>query len=167
MRTRSAIALTFVLALTSVACSGAGADLSTTSSLLGGTTQPEPSTTTTTSPPSPSTTLRGQTITEYEVVQASTDDNGDVLYILVPPGAYTDIDLENFIWDLRDGNPSLWRVEIFDDDGVLAALLVPEDQRTEDQQKLLDEHHFVSLVDGDILRFQGPFSEFGEYALSS
>ncbi len=167
MRIVSRFALALTLSLTLVACSGASPDLSTTSSLLVSTTQPVPSSTTTTDPPSPSTTLRGQTITEFEVVETIRDDNGDVVYILIPPGAYTDIDLENFIWDLRESNPGLWGVEVFDDEDVLTVLLVTADQRTEEQLALLDGHHFVSLVEGDILRFQGPFSAFGEFVLSS
>lgn len=167
MKPRYLIALLVVLALLSAACDSGEVQLSTTSSLITGTTEPPPEpTTTTTEATATSTTLRGETVGEYEVLVRVSTDNGDVFYIVVPPGAYTDIDLENFISDLRTGNPELWGAEVFDDEEAIEAFQVPEDQRTEEQSQLLADHHFVSLV-GDILRFQGPFAEFGEMIIGS
>ena len=84
-----------------------------------------------------------------------------------PPGAYTEVDLENFIGDLKEADPELWGAEVFDDEDAIQAFVIPEDQRTAEQQTLVDEHHFVSLVNGDTIRFQGPFSEFGEAIIGS
>ena len=169
MKLRSLIAVLAVFGLVAGACSSNPADLSTTSSLITDTTMPiDPmTTTTTTEPDSTPTTLRGEIVSEFEVVVRVPSDNGDILYVLIPQGAYTDVDLENFIQDLRDTNDQLWGVEVFDNSAAVMAFQVAEDARTEDDQALLAEHHLVSLVNGDTIRFQGPFSEFGEYILAS
>jgi hypothetical protein len=61
----------------------------------------------------------------------------------------------------------LWGAEVFDDEDAVQAFVIPEEQRTEEQQELLDEHHFVSLIGGDTMKFQGPFAEFGEFIIGS
>lgn len=112
-------------------------------------------------------TIMGEIVTDYEIVVRLPGDNGETLYVVIPPGAYTDIDLENFIQDLRDSVGGLWGIEVFDNSDAVMAFQVDEDARTEDDQKLLDDHHLVSLVNGDTIRFQGPLSEYGEYILAS
>ena len=86
---------------------------------------------------------------------------------MIPPGAYTEIDLENFIGDLKEADPELWGAEVFDDEDAIQAFVIPENQRTAEQQALVDDHHFVSLINGDTIRFEGPFSEFGEAIIGS
>jgi hypothetical protein len=86
---------------------------------------------------------------------------------VIPPGAYTDVDLENFIGDLREGQPDLWGAEVFDEENAVQAFVIPEAQRTEEQQGILDQHHLVSLVGGDTIKYQGPFSELGESLIGS
>lgn len=159
------------IGLLSAACDSGEAELSTTSSLVTGTTEtPNQPTTTTVSDDEAGTTstiLRGETVASYDVAVRIATDNGEILYIVVPPGAYTDVDLENFLGDLLEGNPQLWGAEVFDDEDAVQAFVIPEEQRTEEQQELLDEHHFVSLVGGDTMKFQGPFAEFGEFIIGS
>jgi hypothetical protein len=156
-------------ALFIAACSPAELALTTTSTLVTGTTAgPSAGPTTTTSvPDSATTTIRGETVNDYEVILSFTTSDGETLYIVIPPGAYTDVDLENFIIDLVENNPGLWGVEVFDDEEALRAFVLPEGDRTEEQNQLIAEHHFVSLVQGDTIRFQGPFSEMGEFPIGS
>ena len=157
------------VALALAACTG-DPDPSTTTSTPagGGTTVPADSgTTTTTSPEATDTTLRGQTVTDYQTVARLATDNGEVLHIVIPQGGYTDIDLFGFIADLKDADPDLWGVEVFDDPDAASAYAVPEGERTEAQTQLLDRHHLISLVQGDTIRYQGPFSQFGEEILGS
>lgn len=151
------------------ACNRADTELSTTTSLLtDDTALPSGSTTSTSgSGESPTTTLRGQVVDEYEVAARISTENGEILYIVVPEGAYTDIDLENFIVELKDGDPELWGVEVFGNQSAADAFAVPSDERTPAQTEALDDYHFVSLVGGDTLRFQGPFEEFGESVIGS
>ena len=169
MKSRSLGVFVLALGLVSAACDSGEVQLSTTSSLIGGTTTTavDPTTTTSGLPESTSTTVGGETVTEYEVTVRLSTDNGQVLYILIPPGAYTDVDLENFVSDLFHNNADLWGAEVFDDAAAGDALLIPEAQRTEEQKQVLADHHFISLVGGDTIRFQGPFAEFGEYVIGS
>lgn len=173
MKLRMPIVILVVLAFLATACDSGEAELSTTSSVVTGTTEvPDSGTTTTTTPDTGSdtttgTTLVGETITSHEVKVRIPTDNGEILYIVIPPGAYTDVDIQNFLVDLKESNPDLWGAEIFDDAAAADAYTVDESERTEEQQALLEQHHFVSLLSGDTVRFQGPFSEFGEYILAS
>ena len=170
MRSRPLIAILVAAATLLPACNSDEVALSTTSTLIGPATTggvDVSSTTSTSAPDGTSTTLRSETVSSYEIVVRIAHDNGDILYVVIPPGAYTDIDLENFIQDLRESNPGLWGVEVFDDPEAALAFQVAEEDRTESDQELLDGHHLVSLVNGDTLRFQGPLSDFGEYVLAS
>ena len=159
------------IGLLSAACDSGEAELSTTSSLVTGTTEtPDQATTSTlteNAETTSTTTLRGETVASYDVAVRISTDNGEILYIVVPSGAYTDVDLENFLGDLLEGNSDLWGAEVFDDEDAVQAFVIPEDQRTEEQQELLDDHHFVSLIGGDTMKFRGPFSEFGEFTIGS
>lgn len=157
------------LALALAACAGTEVELSTTSSLITGTTTPaDPVTTTPTSlAEATSTTLRGEPVLDYEVKIRESTENGEVLFILIPQGAYTDVDLENFINDLHDSIDGLWGAEVFDNADAVDAFRIPGDQRTDAQQALVDRHHFIGLVNGDTVRFAGPFAAFGEYVLGS
>lgn len=173
MKLRLIIPLTVTVALAVAACdSGEGADLSTTSSLVTGTTEtPDAATTTTTTTAGEGqeavtpTTLRGETVASWDVAARISSDNGEILYIVIPEGAYTDVDLENFIGDLIDDG--VWGAEVFDDEDAIQAFVIPEEQRTDEQAQILDEHHFVSLIGGDTIKFRGPFAEFGEYVIGS
>lgn len=170
MKSRTLLALLVSIAVVTVACDGDEAALSTTTSVITGTTDaPERETTTTTEDTSGATSTSpvGATVTSHEVVTRTSTDNGDVLHIVIPEGAYTDVDLVNFIGDLKEADPELWGVEIFDDAGAAEAFALPEDERTEAQTQSLADHHFLTLTDGDRVIFRGPFSEFGEFVLAS
>ena len=171
MKSRTLLALLAALAVVAAACDSDEAALSTTTSVLTETTEaPERDTTTTTTDDTAattSTTLVGETVSGQEVVARISTDDGEVLHIVIPEGAYTDVDLVNFIGDLKEADPDLWGVEVFDDPAAAEAFATPEDERTEEDQQTLDDHHFVTLTDGDRVIFRGPFSEFGEFVLAS
>ena len=172
MRNRALAPLVLALALLAVACNPEQVDLSTTSSLITGTTTEaagsgDATTTTTEAAGATATTLLGQTVANYEVVARISSDNGETLYILIPEGAYTDVDLEQFVGDLKESDPQLFGAEVFDDEQGVQAFPIPEAQRTEAQQQLLDEHHLISLVGGNTIVFQGPFEDLGEQVIGS
>lgn len=170
MKSRTLLALLAALAVVAAACDSDEAALSTTTSVLTDTTEaPERDTTTTSddTATTTSTTLVGETVSGHEVVARISTDNGEVLHIVIPEGAYTDVDLVNFLGDLKEADPDLWGVEVFDDPAAPEAFATPEDERTEQEQQILDDHHFVTLTNGDRVIFQGPFSEFGEFVLAS
>jgi hypothetical protein len=158
------LALTLLL----VACDGEEAALTTTSSLV---TDPgeEGSPTTTVAPPGDetSTTLVGEAVGSYEIVAREPVTDGEVVYIVIGPGAYTDVDLENFILDLYEGGIATYGAEIFDDAAAADAYLKAEEDRTAEEVALIELHHFASLVGGTIIRFQGPFTASGEFVLGS
>lgn len=166
------IALLAVFALFVVACDG-DAELSTDSTILTGPggTDPASEETTTTSGgsdgTSPPTSLAGESVSGYEVVHEIENDNGVEQHIVIPNGAYTDVDLENFVVDLIEANPDLYGAEIFDDAAAAAAFLVAEAERSEEEISLLERHHFVTLTGRDRIDFHGPFAEFPGGAIGS
>jgi hypothetical protein len=162
-------AIVVALALTVAGCtSGDGAELTTTSTIVGQTTTPNPGSSSTSAPDDgSSTTLVGEPVTSSEIVFRESSDEGETLYILIPEGAYTDVDLENFIGDLIEGDANVQNAEVFDDEAALQAFLLDHDERTAADLVRIDEHHLVSLIDRNVIRFQGPFAEFGEYSIGS
>jgi hypothetical protein len=168
------LALFALLTLALVACSGDDPELSTDSTQLVGGTDPatpsdSPSTTTGAGGESgsPSTSLVGQTVAGYEVVQEIPNENGVTQLIVIPDGAYTDVDLENFVIDLIEGNPNLYGAEIFGDQAAVDAFLVPEAERTEEQNAALESDWYVTLTGRDRIDYRGPFSEFPGAAIGS
>lgn len=159
------IALILVVA----ACDDSGTELTTTSTVV--TEDSEPVATTTVPEPAPTTvpevTLVGESVDSYEIVGRETTDNGEVLYIVIPQGAYTDIDMENFVGNLIENEIVTWGAEVFDDATAVDAFLKEESERTEEEQELLDQHHFLSVISGNTIRFQGPFEESGEMVIGS
>lgn len=156
------------LSLLAAACDGEEAALSTTSSLV---TDPgeegSPTTTVASSEEATGTTLVGESVGSYEIVAREPGTDGETVYIVIGPGAYTDVDLENFLRDLNEQEIATYGAEIFDDAAAATAYLKAEADRTAEEVALIEAHHFASLVGGTIIRFQGPFAEFGEFVLGS
>ncbi|MEX0797533.1 MAG: hypothetical protein WEB67_03385 [Acidimicrobiia bacterium] len=169
-KTLKVFSLAIAVSLVMTACDNGEVEpeLTTTSSLVGQTTAPDPDTTTTVDGDEMTTTsLVGQTVDSYEVVLRESTDEGETLYIVVPPGDYTAIDLENFIGDLIEGDDDLESVEVFDDEAALDSFRKDESEQTASDLSAIDAHHLVSLVDSHTIRFQGPFADEGEYAIGS
>ena len=171
MRIRFLVGLS-LLAVVLAACDSGDAELTPGSTLITGgggeattstTVGPGPDDTTSATP----TTLVGQPVDGFEVFATFPNDNGVSQHIVIPEGAYTDVDLENFVFDLLESNPNLFGAEIFDDAGAAAAFVVPEESRSDAQDASLDRHHFVTLVGRDSYEFRGPFAEFPGGAIGS
>ncbi|MFP3882334.1 MAG: hypothetical protein ACLFRT_01890 [Actinomycetota bacterium] len=169
------IALSALIAMVGVACNGDDAELTTDSTVItGATDQPSDATTTTTAgsdddgdSASPSTTLVGEAVSEHEVVHEIPNEDGVAQHIVIPDGAYTDVDLQNFVFDLLEADPDLYGIEIFRDEAAAEAFLKPEDERTEEETELLEQHHFVTVTGRARIDFRGPFSEFPGGAIGS
>lgn len=161
--------LLFIVLL--VACSPEEAELTTTTTTVpDSTTTTEADTTTTTEAEDPDDpdTEDGPAISEYEVVVRSSGTSGETLWVLIEPGDYTDIDLENFIREQVDESAvDLVGIHVFDDAAALEAGRIAEDARTDEEQALVDAHYLISLIDGSIIRFQGPYGDLGETAVGS
>ena len=171
---RKLIAL-FAAVVMVAACSPEEAELTTTT-----TTTPAETTTTEAADESTSTTVDDDededdgedeataAITDYEVVVRGSATGGETLWILIEPGDYTDVDLENLIRELvDDSDVTLAGINVFDDREALEAGRIDPDARTDTEQELVDAHFLVSLVDGAVIRFEGPYEEFGETAVGS
>ena len=157
-----------VMALFLSACDSEEAELTTTSTLVTEAPAPADSTTTTVVPSEATTsTTVGSSVASFDVVAREAGDAGDIVYIIIPQAAYTDVDMENFVGDLLEDGIATWGAEIFDDIVALEAYQKDESDRTEEEVELIDQHHFVSLVNGDTIRFQGPFEASGEILIGS
>jgi len=172
MKTRL-IAVISVTALVLVACDGDDPELTTDSTIITGGTN-APATTSTTEEPddgnggsSPTTTLVGQTVTDFDVVARFPNDNGEERYYVIPEGAYTDVDLTQFVIELLETDSELYGAEIFDSVEAADAFQVDEADRTDEQSALIESDHFVTLVGRDRIEFRGPFSEFPGGAIGS
>ena len=143
------------------------------------TTEPDPTTTTTTTTiaaadetgsatesPSTTTDQEGGEISFRVVRQESTRD-GSVLHLEVPPGDYTDVDLENLVLSMYEERDDLYELHVLDNREAVSALLTPESERTPEQKALLESHYLVSFLEGAILRFQGPFANLEGYIVGS
>ena len=154
------------------ACDSGETDLSTESTIITGGSNATPTTSTseatgTTSGVSSPTTLVGQTVADFTVVARFGNDNGEERWYVIPNAAYTDVDLENFVVDLIESDPQLYGAEIFDDEAAVEAYQVDADSRTEEQNALIERHHFVTLIGRDRIEFKGPFAEFSGGAIGS
>jgi hypothetical protein len=169
LKTTRYIALLGLVAFVVAACDDNGAELSTTSSLVSGPAPTGESTTTSVTPGGDSTTtsLVGESVGDYEIVARETDTAGETLYIVIPAGAYTDVDIENFVLDLVEGGTATFGAEVFDDATAVEAYRKPEAERTEEETALIAQHHFVSLENGTTLVFRGPFVASGELVIGS
>ncbi|MDX1448164.1 MAG: hypothetical protein R3246_03790 [Acidimicrobiia bacterium] len=168
--TRRIVAL-LSIAMLVAACSPEEAELTTTTTTVSettSTTEAEDTTTTTEAEDDSDAGPDGPAISEYEVVVRSSGSGGEALWVLIDPGDYTDIDLENFIRELVDeSDVALAQIHVFDDLDALEAGRIDSEARTDDEQALVDAHYLVSLIDGSTIRFQGPYADLGETAVGS
>lgn len=129
------------------------------------------STPTTEAPPdddgTTTTTLARVRVEGYEIQVATTADEGRVLWVTIPAEDYTDLDLEDFLVGLVDDEEDLWEVHVLDDVTAVDAARVAEEDRTEDEQALVDEHYLVSLTEGNVITFRGPFEAAGTFLIGS
>jgi len=161
-----------LLVLALAACDdGETTDISTTSSLVSSPTTggggDSTTTTVATGGDTTSTTLVGQQVAGYEVVARVSDPAGETLFIVIPPGAYTDVDIENFVVGLVDSGEITYGAEIFDDNGAVDAYRKPEAERTEGETQLIEQHHFASVQNGTTFVYRGPFADSGEFVIGS
>lgn len=151
------------------ACDSDEAQITTTtldaSLLTTTTTVPDESSETTQAPGT--TQPPADQIESWEVINRTSDEEGETLYILVPPGNYSDVSIENFLGTLLEEEAVVAGVEVFDDRAALDAALIDESERTDEQTALIDEHHLVSLREGRQVDFQGPMSDYSDFVLGS
>lgn len=178
-----ALVLALLALLAAAACGGGDqAELVTTTSRVAPTTAAP----TTTAPPlsttteAPTTTVEARTESTdpapdgseadeifYRVVRQESTRNGARLFVEILPGDYTDVDLENLVLSVYEERDNLYEVHVFDNREAVEALVKPEAERTSEEAELLDRHYLVSLLEGSILRFQGPFADLEGFIVGS
>ena len=158
-----------LVALVVAACDSGETALSTTSSVIAGQSTTAEATTTSVAGGGggATTTLVGESVGTYEIVARESDTGGETLFIVIPPGAYTDVDIENFMLDLVEGGTATFGAEVFGDAAAVDAFRKPEAERTADETALIAEHHLASLENGTTIVFRGPFESSGEMVIGS
>ena len=127
----------------------------------------EPSPDTTAAPPASDTTPPGTPVEDYTIEVAASEGDGEALWVSIPPENYTDRDLEDFLARVRDERDSLVALYVVDNPEAIDAVRIAEEARTEEEQALVDAHYLVSLTDGDLVTFRGPFESAGSFVLGS
>ncbi|MDH4306240.1 MAG: hypothetical protein OEX04_02055 [Acidimicrobiia bacterium] len=122
---------------------------------------------TTAAPETTPTTQARVAVDGYEVQVATTQDEGRVLWVTIAPEDYTDRDLEDFVGGVVDSEDAIWEFHVLDDVAAVDAVRVPEADRTEEEQQLVDDHYLVSVTEGNVVTFRGPFESAGSFVLGS
>jgi hypothetical protein len=113
----------------------------------------------------PSTIAR-VAVESFEIQVQTTSEAGKVLWVTIPPADYTNTDIEDFIFDQIDAQDGLAELHVLDDKDAVDAARVPAADRTDEEQKLVDEHYLASL-EGNKIIFHGPFEAAGEVVVGS
>jgi len=175
MQRHATVAALLALALVASACRGGDDDAATTttadpdvttsilvtpseetSGTVAGSESGDTSTTSTTQ-------VIGGTPT-YEVAQRTEGDLGDELIVVVEPGSYTEVELQNLVFDIVDRFQPLSAVVV--DDPAAVALLSADTLSAEDED-FLAGHTFFSLTDGVDVTFSGPYSQIADLTIGS
>ena len=111
-----------------------------------------------------SDTTRPAAIPPYEVIHRLIVDDRTTLVILVEPGAYTTVQLENLVYDIVDTySPNM---AIVVDDRAAADLAIKDDL-TAEEQSTLDARTFLRIENGVDVTFHGPYADAGGMTVGS
>jgi hypothetical protein len=165
---KRAIAVALALTLVGAGCTGDDdtVDLTTTTSTVpsagaSSTTASTDATTDATSDDASSSTSTsgpGEAVSDFDVVVTTAASDGDRLWVVIPPGNYGTVDLENFVLDFLEGlDEPLLELHVFDDRSALDAGRVDPASRTAEEQALVERHYLVSVTEGVRVEFHGPF----------
>lgn len=103
-------------------------------------------------------------IPPYEIVHRLIVDDRTTLVILVEPGAYSTVQLENLVYDVVDTHSPNTAVVV--DDRSAADLAIMEDL-TAEEQSTLDARTFLRIENGVDVTFHGPYADAGGMTVGS
>ena len=103
----------------------------------------------------------------YSVARREGTRYGERLFVEISPGDYTEVDLENLVVSVYEDQDDLYEVHVFDNGDAVDALVKAEEERTPEEAELLERHYLVSLLEGDTIRFQGPFADLEGFRIGS
>ena len=173
------LVLIIVLGTVLTACNR-GADETTTTTTS--TTAPQPVTRTTTQPPDETADTSepaepadaGEEVAEppaelpdYTIVRREGAEGGDRLVVLLDDYEYTDLVLEELVFEIAEEYAPVLEAYLIDDAAAADLVLLAPETLTDDDQTVLDEHLFVALTEGNLVTFAGPFADMGEFRLGS
>ena len=99
----------------------------------------------------------GPALPPYEVRHRMIEDSGETLVVLVEPGSYSNVELENLVYDIVEQHSPRGAVVV--DDSAAADLAVL-DERTAEQQDSLDSRTLLRIDNGVEVTFHGPYADF-------
>lgn len=99
----------------------------------------------------------GPALPPYEVRHRMIEDSGETLVVLVEPGSYSNVELENLVYDIVEQHSPRGAVVV--DDSAAADLAVL-DGRTAEQQDSLDSRTLLRIDNGVEVTFHGPYADF-------
>ncbi len=111
----------------------------------------------------PDTTLP-PAIPPYEVIHRLIVDDRTTLVILVEPGAYSTVQLENLVYDIVDTYSPNTAIVV---DDRAAADLAIKDDLTSEEQSTLDDRTFLRIENGVDVTFHGPYADAGGMTVGS
>ncbi len=176
MRRVVAVNLLLALALIGSACSRGEEDASVTTSKPAGVATTAVLVSPTANSDQPSDSGDGQAATTtsttqlvdgtptYEVVDRVEGDAGDELVVVVDPGTYTEVELQNLVFDIVDRFQPLTVVVV---DDPAAAVLASADDLSEEDVALLASRTFLTISDGVEVTFSGPYAGIADLTIGS
>lgn len=103
-------------------------------------------------------------IPPYEVIHRVIVDDRTTLVILVEPGGYTTVQLENLVYDVVDTYSPNTAIVV--DDRAAADLAIKDDLSPE-EQSTLDDRTFLRIENGVDVTFHGPYADAGGMTVGS
>lgn len=100
----------------------------------------------------------------YEVIHRVIEDDRETLVIVVEPGSYSNVELENLVYDIVERFTPSAAIVV---DDLAAADLAILDERTDEQQTSLDTHTFLRIEKGVEVTFYGPYADFPGLTIGS
>ncbi len=157
---RRTVFVILAVALLAACNRGDDAEVTTTTTSAALATTTTTTVATTAPPPGEVTTTTTGEMPGYEIIAG---ESSGAYVVLVEPGNYSDIDLQNVIVDVVERHaPEL--VHLIDSRDALDLVLKAE--VTPEEQAVLDAHYYAKLT-GTRLEFQGPYSNFESIQIGS
>ena len=103
-------------------------------------------------------------IPSYEVVSAVAGDRGDALVVVIDTGAYSNVELENMVFDIVDRFAPATVLVVDSQEAADLALL---ESLTDEEEKNLARHTLISIENGVEVTFLGPYADFPRLTIGS
>lgn len=103
------------------------------------------------------TTATVSGLPSYEVVHRLIEDDRETLVVVVEPGTYSNVELENLVYDIVERFTPSAAIVVDERDAADLAVL---EERTDEQQADLDAHTFLRIERGVEVTFYGPYADF-------